>query len=97
MAKTNPGQKKPTSIWLEAEMDGGGSDLRKLFNCFNCKMPVIQYIGEVITIVPGKTPYSPGTILKCRGNVRMEDSSYERCGMEYIFQGVVYTKNPEMT
>ncbi len=97
MAKAVQGQKKITSVWLEGELNADGYDKRKLFKCFNCGIPTIQYKGKVMTIVPGNTPYTPGTILKCKGNVRREDGTYEQCGMEFAFMGVVYTKNPEMT
>lgn len=94
MSKARKGQKKPTSIYLEAE-NQGDIDKIKLFFCFNCRIPLIEYKGRVATIVPGDTPFKVGTMLKCKGNVQLRDGTWEECGMYYGFHGIVYTLNPE--
>ncbi len=96
MAKSLPSTKKITSVYLEPEVEGEGDKI-KMFFCFNCKVPIIEYTGKVVTIIPGRTPYTPSTILKCKGSVQRRDGDWEECGIYYSFLGSVYTKNPEMT
>ena len=96
MSKSQKGQKKISTIWLESET-GKDGDKRKMFYCFNCRTPLIEYIGHVKTIVPGRNPYNPSTILKCKGSVQRSDGIWEDCGMYYSFAGSVYTKIPEST
>jgi len=91
MAKNLPTSKKPTTIWLEPE--GGDT---KMFFCFNCRIPIIEYNGSVMQIVPGHSPYTPGTVLKCKGSVQ-RNGEWHECGMLYSFVGAIHTRNPEMT
>jgi hypothetical protein len=96
MGKPIPGQEKVTTVWLEPEI-GPDGDRTKMFFCFNCRIPLIQYVGDVVTIVPGGSPYQPSTVLKCKGSVQTPDGSWEACGHKYCFISAVYTKNPSMT
>jgi len=96
MSKARKGQKKPTAIFLEAEVDGTG-DKTKLFFCFNCRIPLIEYRGRVASIVPGDTPFKVGTMLKCKGNVQLRDGGWEECGMYYSFHGIIYTQDPQVS
>lgn len=89
MSKPLPGQKKIVTVWLESEVEGMGDRL-KMFFCYNCRIPTVQYRGSVITIVPGSQPYKAYTLLKCKGNVQKPDSMWEECGMYYSFAGTVY-------
>lgn len=96
MSKSAPGIKKITTVWLDAENEGDG-DKTKMFFCFNCRIPIIEYEGHIMQIVPGHSPYNPSTILKCKGSVQRRDGSWEECGLYYSFAGSVYTRNPEVT
>ena len=96
MSTTAPGVKKPCTVWLEAEIEGY-SDRKKIFFCFNCRIPIIEYTGNVMQVVPGSSPYTPSTILKCKGSVPTKDRDWESCGMYYSFVDAVRTSNPEMT
>jgi len=91
MSKSAPSIRKPTTVWLE------GSSEKKMWFCPNCRIPLIEYEGNVIQIVPGGSPYSPSTSLKCKGSVQKRDGTWEECGAFYTFLGVVFTKNPQMT
>ena len=93
MSKAQQGQRKVTTVWLDAETEGVG-DKTTLFFCFNCRIPLIEYEGNVLTIVPGKSPYSPNTTQKCKGTVKLRNGEWEECGMYYSFQGAIYTENP---
>lgn len=95
MGKASPSAKKPTTIFLEPEISGAG-DKVKMFFCFNCRIPLIEYTGKVITVIPGHHPYEPSTVLKCKGNVQKRDGIWETCGYYYSFIGSVYTRDPEM-
>ena len=86
--------KKVTTVWLEPE-ETGKIPQKKMFYCFNCRVAIIQYTGKVVTIVPGNHPYSPSTIIKCKGNVK-KGSYWEECGYFYCFVGSVFTKNPDL-
>lgn len=96
MGKSLKGSKKVTTVWLEPETEGD-HDKVKMFYCFNCRIPLIEYSGNVTEIVPGNSPLEPGTILKCKGSVQRQDKQWEECGMYYRFQGAVYTAHPEST
>ena len=97
MARPEKGQKKVTTVWLEPEIDGY-SDKTKMFFCFNCRVPVIQYTSNVVSIVPGGSPYNPSTSLKCKGSVQdIVNGTWAECGQFYSFVAAVYTKSPEMT
>lgn len=96
MSKPLAGQKKVTTVWLETEERSFKNRL-KFFHCFNCRIPVFQYKGNVVSIVPGAVPYEPYSEHKCKGNVLIENGVYEQCGQFYIIAGVVHTENPEMT
>lgn len=95
MSKSKEGQQKICSVWLDAEIDDDGTDKIKLFFCFNCRVPLIEYEGRVITIVPGNTPYTPSTLLQCKGSVKKRNGEWETCGMFYSFMGSIYTQLKE--
>ena len=95
MGHTNPGQKKTCTVWLEPEVEGEG-DKQKMFYCFNCRIPIIQYRGTIATIVPGNQPYTPNTIIKCKGSLQTRDGVWEECGQYYVFMGAAYSRDPEM-
>ena len=113
MAKAVRGQKKATTIWLEAE-----TGKVKLFRCMNCSIPVAEYTGNVVQVVPGNHPYTPSTIHRCKGTLKPPQGfgsvdsctacngrgyfikgqeAFEECGMYYSFPALVHTKNPEFT
>lgn len=87
-------QKKVTTVWLEPEKTCK-SDWEKMFYCFNCRSPLIQYTGKVITIVPGDQPYEPSTIIKCKGNIK-KGTMWEECGYYFCFIATVFTKKPHL-
>ena len=97
MAKPEKSQKKVTTVWLESEVGARGNDKTKMFFCFNCRIPLIQYTGGIMTVVPGGAPYIPSTVLKCKGNVQNSDGTWEECGQLYSFVGSIYTKDPQLT
>ena len=97
MAKPDRGQKKVTTVWLDSEIGARGNDKVKMFFCPNCRIPIIQYTGNIATIVPGGSPYIPSTILKCKGSVQNPDGTWEECGHLYSFVASVYTKDPQET
>ena len=66
-----------------------------MFFCFNCRVPILQYTGEVAQIIPGNHPYTPATVVKCKGNVRFENGTWEECGVFYTFVSAVYSKTHE--
>ena len=92
MPKPLKSEKKVTSVWLAAEKDPKGEYILKLFRCFNCSVPVVQYQGDAIRVVPGYHPYTPKTVLKCKGNTKNENGVWEECGIYYCFMGVADTK-----
>jgi len=98
MGRPSKGTKKPVSVWLEPEKEGEGfQDKVKMFYCYNCRIPLIEYQGNVVSIIPGRSPYTPATILKCKGSVQVGAGEWEECGIYYSFVGVVYTKFPKGT
>lgn len=98
MGKPAKGTRKPVTIWLEPEKeDEDHQDKIKLFYCFNCRIPLIEYQGNAMSIIPGRSPYTPATILKCKGSKQIGTGEWEKCGMYYSFVGVVYTKFPKGT
>ena len=98
MSQARKGQNKVCTIWLEPEIGINGTDKMKMFYCFNCRIPILKYIGKVFSVIPGNAPYNPSTVLKCKGNVRYEqEGEWEECGMQYAFVAGVYTKNYQST
>jgi len=89
MGKPQKSKKKVTSVWLESERTKGGGYKLKMFNCPNCRIPVVQYQGEVIRILPGNHPYTPKTVLKCKGSTKDEFGVWRECNTYYSFMGVV--------
>ena len=87
--------KKVTTVWLDAEVGYNGNDRKKMFFCFNCRVPLIEYRGDITQIVPGGSPYNPSTILKCKGSVKNEYQEWEECGQYYSFVASVQTKDPQ--
>lgn len=96
MPKAQSGTKKVITVWLTSENEGY-SDKKRMFFCFNCRVPIIEYEGDVISMVPGGSPYSPSTALKCKGSVRRKDGDWEFCGNYFVFVGSVQTQRPENT
>ena len=85
MGKNIPGTKKVCTVWLEAEVEGNG-DKKKMFFCFNCRVPILKYFGRITEIVPGGPPVEPYTEIKCKGSVQREDGQWEECGQYYCFK-----------
>lgn len=81
MSKANPGIKKITTVWLEPDP----YERIKIFWCFNCKSPIVEYSGQVTQIVPGSSPYTPSVIVMCKGDARI-NNSWEKCGHRYVFE-----------
>lgn len=86
MSKSLKGTAKVTSVWLSAEKNGRGYKV-EMFKCFKCSIPVIQYEGDIIRLVPGNSPYLPKTILKCKGSYKNDQGEWEECSMRYEFMG----------
>ena len=98
MGKPLRGTRKPVTVWLEPEKEGRDyKDKVKMFFCFNCRIPLIEYQGKVMSIIPGRSPYVPATILKCKGSLQIGVGEWEECGMYFSFVGTVYTKFPKTT
>lgn len=102
--KTLKSHKKVITVWLEPEIIEG-ENREKIFFCFSCRIPLVQYTGRVTSIIPGDHPYEPATILKCKGNVKQEvkdnngmviKSEWRECGNYYSFVSSVFTKNPRV-
>ncbi len=93
--KASSSQVKVTTVWLEAEGDNEVY-IWRLFHCINCRIPLIEYNGNVVSIVPGDQPYKPATRLECKGKTWRDDHPFD-CGMIYVFMGTSYTQNPEQT
>ncbi len=93
MGRAKKGQRKVTTIWLEPEIGYGGKDELKLFKCFNCGVPVMQYSGYVKTIVPGKPPMEPASYVKCKGSKQNSQLEWENCGHYFSFVSSVYTRD----
>ena len=97
MGKAQKGIKKSVTVWLDAENEEDYQDKVKMFFCFNCRIPLIEYQGNVASIIPGRSPYVPATILKCKGSVQVGVGEWEECGEYFSFVGTVYTKFPKTT
>ncbi len=91
MAKSQPGTKKVCTVWLEAGEEDGAAE-EKMFFCYNCRTILIEYTGDVTRLIPGRQPYEPSTILKCKGSAKTGDGTWEQCGMFYSFVASVYTE-----
>lgn len=52
-----------TSVIITTPKDGF-NDLHMFF-CYNCKNPLFQYKGRVVSITSGSTPHTVPIILKC--------------------------------
>ena len=66
-----------TSVWL---VNNNDKILPNVFYCPKCRAPVIQYIGEMVTIVPGGSPSKVPIIVKCPN---------PKCGTKYYFNAIV--------
>jgi len=66
----------PTTVTLVRDPQ----DKLKMFFCFNCQAPLIQYKGIVMNITPGLPPVEPYTLLKCKNG---------RCPIVISFLSVV--------
>ena len=89
MGKPQKTKKKAAAIWLESEKSRGGGYRLKMFNCPDCRVPVVQYQGEIIRIVPGDHPYTPKIVIKCKGSLKDEFGVWKECNTYYSFIGVV--------
>ena len=86
---------KITTVYLnEDEVNGEG--IPHMFHCFNCRVPIIQYIGHVLHVLPGMHPYEPSTVIKCKGVVFNYKGQPEECNYYYSFLGSVKTKRDEV-
>ena len=92
--KVQDSEKKPTTVWLDP--DNFNESRIKLFHCYNCRAPVLEYNGTVASIIPGGVPITPNTSQQCKGKV-WHDTQVEKCGIYYSFMGSVQTEDPEYT
>ena len=73
----------PTTVTLVADPH----DKIKMFFCFNCQSPTVQYKGNVITVQAGLPAYEPYSLLKCRNS---------RCPMVYSFMPLLQMSSKYM-
>jgi hypothetical protein len=66
----------PTTVTLVADPH----NIIKMFFCFNCQAPTLQYKGTIMTMVPGIGIVEPYTLQKCKNS---------RCPMVYSFMPIV--------
>jgi len=92
--KVQDSEKKITTVWLDP--DNADNSRIKLFHCFNCRTPVLEYSGKVVSIIPGGAPISPNTQQQCKGKV-WHGTQVEKCGIFYTFMGSVFTVDPQYT
>lgn len=69
----------PVTITLVADPQ----ERLKMFFCFNSQTPLIQYKGQVISVLPGLSAYEPYTLLKCKDS---------RCPLAFVFSVVEMSK-----
>lgn len=58
-------KKYVTTVTLIKPNDGLGDNGLHIFNCPDCKNPVLQYRGEIASILPGFTPVELPIIVQC--------------------------------
>lgn len=63
---------KLASVWL----DVGDSQGLQMFYCPSCRYPILQYKGDVVTILPGDSPSQLPLVVQCKGR---------NCGKKYVF------------
>ena len=68
-----------TSVYLTKDADDHTNSRLKMFFCFNCMAPIVQYRGRVITIIPGEPVIQIGTVTKCKN---------QRCSQLYCFRAI---------
>lgn len=68
-----------TSVYLAQDSDDHTNSKLKMFFCFQCQTPAIQYRGKVITVIPGEPIVEIGTVYKCKN---------QRCNMVYCFRAI---------
>ena len=91
MGKSIPSTKKVRTVYLDTNGDS------EMYFCSRCRIPLIEVEGVIIQEVPGRPPYKPYTILKCKGSFQRRDGAWEECGRYYCFVTAIYTKNPQTT
>jgi len=79
-----------TVILEEDELNNEG--IPHMFYCFHCRIPVLQYTGSVMHVVPGMHPYEPSTALKCKGTAFNNGGNREECNHYYAFLSTVKIK-----
>ena len=69
---------KVTSVVIGRDLNDLEGEKLHMFFCYNCQNPICQYIGKVISILPGSTPLSLPILLKCG-----------RCGKIYQITDII--------
>lgn len=59
------------SVWLQENPKG-----LEMFYCPKCRFPILQFEGEIVTILPGGSPSRLPLVIQCRG---------QNCGRKYMF------------
>lgn len=54
----------PATVTLVADPQ----DKLKMFFCWNCQAPTLQYKGNVLSVGPGLPPVEPYSLLKCKNS-----------------------------
>lgn len=67
---------KITTVYLDYDPFGQVT----MFYCHSCRYPLLQYSGEIVTLLPGTQEFSPPIIIKC-GN--------KHCGHKYALLGFI--------
>lgn len=60
------------SVWLNEKANTG----EEMFYCPRCRFPILQFEGELVTILPGSSPSKLPIAIQCRGR---------DCGIKYRF------------
>lgn len=68
-----------TSVYLFQDLDDHENKKLKMFFCYNCMTPIVQYRGRVTTIIPGEPIIELGTVIKCKNT---------RCSQLYCFRAI---------
>jgi len=60
-----------TSVWIKKHKNKG----IKIFYCHQCRYPVFQYEGDIVTLLPGSVPSPLPILCQCKG---------KNCGHKYV-------------
>lgn len=75
--ESSGGKVEYTSVWLKQNLN---NDV-KIFYCHLCRYPILQYQGDVVTLIPGEAPSQLPIIVQCKG---------KHCGNKYVFHTIVF-------